>query len=242
MSTDEPVFEFKEVRAIRGLVEKTRTKWEKEGWEFVSQADGKLQTTLNFRRPKPKFPVKWAIVGGGVAVLLVAVIVIGSISEANNKNTQTAAPAATSSTSTKSPSTPGASASAEEILTVQNNADLAQLLSSTATDPAAWQQFYDKYKGRTMEFDGNVGFMQDVPNTKYTVDMLIYAGDFSETSAVGPPFKAGGINIHSGFPMSKDSERSRLFQGDNIHVVARVSDYNPKQELFQLTLISTSIR
>ena len=242
MSNDEIQYELKEVRAVRGLVEQTRAKWEKDGWEYVSQTDGKLQSKLNFRRPKKKLPVKLIAIGGGAfAVILTTIIVIGTVSEANNKPASVAQPStASSSPSVTASSTP--TSTANPVITVQNNPEFAKLLSTKGTDLAAWQQFYDRYKGQTLEFDGNVGYMQDVAGTKYTVDMLIFGGNYSETSQSGPPFKVASVNVNSGFPMPKDGARTRLFQGDNIHVVAKLDDYKSKQELFFISLISTTLR
>jgi Domain of unknown function (DUF4839) len=46
--------EFKSVQALRGRENGAKTKWQNQGWEFVSEDRGKLRTELNFRRVKPK--------------------------------------------------------------------------------------------------------------------------------------------------------------------------------------------
>ncbi len=49
----------KTVTTIRGLETRSIAKWEKEGWEFLSQTPAKLlRTTLTFRRPTKQIP-KW---------------------------------------------------------------------------------------------------------------------------------------------------------------------------------------
>lgn len=91
--TDEVVkYEFKEVRAIRGMEPRTIAKWEGEGWEFVSQEQSTLSSTLNFRRPKPKPP--WILIGAGVAVAVI--IAIGAaVASANGGSSHSTHPRAT---------------------------------------------------------------------------------------------------------------------------------------------------
>ena len=242
MSTDEPVFEFKEVRAIRGLAEKTRSKWEKEGWEFVSQSEGKLQTTLNFRRPKPNFPVKWVVIGGVVAALLVTIIVIGTISEANNKSTATKTPTTTNSAATSSSTatqTPTPSETEEEILTVQKNADLAALLASNGEDLALNEAFFEKYGNALIEFDGNIAYM--APHGDYTTryDALIQSGDYSETKSFGPPFRVIDVNYYD-FHLTGPNEPDSVSQRDNIRVIGRITGW--KDPAFTMEIVSTRIR
>ncbi|ROQ64725.1 hypothetical protein EDF36_0221 [Rathayibacter sp. PhB152] len=73
-------YETKTVTTIRGLESRSITKWEKEGWELVSQQEQPmLRTSLTFRRVKPKPP--WLLIGGvgGVLVILAAVITVVSL-------------------------------------------------------------------------------------------------------------------------------------------------------------------
>ena len=67
-------YEDKIVRTIRGMEARTIAKWQKEGWELVSQSQELLQSKLNFRRPKPKPP--WKVLGAGAGVLVILGIII----------------------------------------------------------------------------------------------------------------------------------------------------------------------
>lgn len=81
---DEPRYETRAVRAVRGLEARTRTKVEAEGWEFVSQDQGRVQTTLTFRRPAPKSRRLLFITGGtAFALILATIITVGVINERN---------------------------------------------------------------------------------------------------------------------------------------------------------------
>jgi hypothetical protein len=83
-NADQPKYESKTVRAVRGLEGRTRTKWEGEGWEFVSQEQGRVQTTLTFRRPAPKSRRLLFIIGGAAfALILTTIITVGVINERN---------------------------------------------------------------------------------------------------------------------------------------------------------------
>ena len=83
----------------------------------------------------------------------------------------------------------------QEILTVKNNEDLAAVLAvKDETDPIIGE-FAKKYAGRTIEFDGNIANMMQHGNYKTRYDILIYAGDYSETTAIGPNFKFEDVNV-----------------------------------------------
>lgn len=238
MSEDIQQFEFNEVRAIRGLVEQTKTKWEKEGWEFVSQSDGKLQSKLTFRRPKKKFPFKLVTIGGGAFVLIMATIItIGTVTE---RGTKPASEAATTVTTTVASPIATPTETANEILTVENNADLARLLSDKGEDVAFWQEFYNKYQGRTIEFDGNISVMNPLQDTKYTYMVGIYAGDYSETSIVGPPFRESSVVVPLDWNLTNRDDY--ISQGTNVRIILTLRDYNKVGNVFDVWIDSTTVR
>lgn len=72
MADAEVKYNNKIVTTVRGLEARSIAKWEKEGWEFVSQAPAKqLRTTLTFRRPKKQIPRwVWAAVAAAAAVVI----------------------------------------------------------------------------------------------------------------------------------------------------------------------------
>ena len=51
---DHVQYEFKLVKALRGRESSAKAKWQRQGWELVSENPGALRTELNFRRAKPK--------------------------------------------------------------------------------------------------------------------------------------------------------------------------------------------
>lgn len=71
---DDEQYEFKEVRAIRGVEARTIKKLQESGWELVTQKPGPLlQSKLTFRRPKPKMQWRLMAVLGGAALLFAIV-------------------------------------------------------------------------------------------------------------------------------------------------------------------------
>lgn len=132
------------------------------------------------------------------------------------------------------PTTSSPTTEAEEAtLTVSNNAELATLLSSDQDDVLAIA-FAEKYAGRVIEFDGNLASLQNHGGYKTRYDMLILAGDFSETTAVGPYFKfvdvAPTLDLHPTATVRPDVIR----EGDNLHIVAEVGEFNERAGTWEL--------
>jgi hypothetical protein len=240
MADKQTKFEKETVKVLRGLEAKKIAEYEDAGWELVSQEKGKIRTSLNFQRPKKPISTKQILAGAALVLVGAIGITFASLSEegeSSKQGSETQVTQEAEETPTAEP-TP----EAEEVLTVENNVDLARLLADKSGDTDFWKFFFEKYYGRTFEFDGNIAFMTGTPGYKYTVDCLIEAGNYSETSSVGPPFRAPMINIHSGFKVKDSGDRSTLFQGDNIRIVARLVDFNPVGETFEIDIVSTKIR
>ncbi len=74
-------YEVTEIKVIRGAESKAITTKQQEGWELVTEQEGRLRTTMTFRRPKPKLRWRlWAALGG-VGVILAGIITVGAILE-----------------------------------------------------------------------------------------------------------------------------------------------------------------
>lgn len=86
-------YETRSVKTVRGLEARTRAKLEQEGWEFVSQEQGKVRSELTFRRPKPQTP--WKLIGGGgvlFALAIVAVLLGNAFGGDNNSKVEAVSP------------------------------------------------------------------------------------------------------------------------------------------------------
>jgi hypothetical protein len=71
MADDDAHYEYKSVRTMRGRETRTLAKWQNEGWELVTQSQGRLRTKMTFRRVKPKTRRRIVAVSGGLIMLLV---------------------------------------------------------------------------------------------------------------------------------------------------------------------------
>ncbi|MEW4355151.1 DUF4839 domain-containing protein [Streptococcus pneumoniae] len=118
---------------------------------------------------------------------------------------------------------------AEENITAANNPDFAAIL--TTEDPGAISTFVEKYKDRTVEFDGHVALLTHHENKKYYYDILIYAGDYQgpDVGVPGPAFQFYNISARS----NAFSKIDGLQAGQNIHIKARIASFT-QGEVFRL--------
>lgn len=247
----EIAYETKTVRAVRGMESRTIKKWESEGWEVVSQTPGKIKTEISLRRPAPRSRRLLWIVGGGVATIALATIItVGVISEKNTDPAETASPpsseAAAPSEQPSLEATDTAPTSPPEpdgiILTPENNPELAALLALTDTCSPDIAAFAAAHRGQTISFPGSIVAMgpHDGATTRY--DILINAGDFSETfSQPGPSFQFRDENTVSDLQFV-GSVPDTIGVGTNLGVTAEVDRFEERSCLFLLEPVATAVR
>lgn len=129
----------------------------------------------------------------------------------------------------------------EEIITVDNNKEFAAVLKAKDPGDQIIKEFAGKYAGRTIEFDGNIAYMSQHGDLKTRYDFLIYPGDYSETSQIGPNFQFEDCNVFD-LHLIGDNIPDAIGKGDNLHFVAKIIDYNETSQLFHLDPISTKVR
>jgi len=133
------------------------------------------------------------------------------------------------------------SESTTEILTADNNAELAAILSFCSDDYTIVEEFATKYKDSIIEFDGNVAYMNNHGDYTTRFDILIGTGDYDENSMRGPGFQFRDVNAND-----MDIEtlwlEDYLQIGDNIHVVAKVVAFDANSQLFLLDPISVVVK
>lgn len=125
-----------------------------------------------------------------------------------------------------------------ENLTVENCSDLAALLALHDPGDPSVSTFASKYYGQIIEFDGCVMDMQHHGDFDTRWDVLLGAGDYDENSALGPNFRLTDVNFYDMNVSGGDS----VYAGLNVHIVAEVGDYNSNSQLFELDIISMTIR
>jgi hypothetical protein len=261
---DDAQYEFTSVQALRGTETKTIAKWEKDGWEVERRDQGVLRTELTFRRVKPKTfgtavlaafrrldrKVQVLAVSAAALVLLgiLVGVVVGTQGRGGPSQSATDADAGVSAEPSESQA-PAATSSAvppqaaeDEPLTVENNADLAALVTITDPSVPAVGEFAAKYRGRTIEFDGNIAYMNAHGSYTTRYDLLIMTGDYSATASSGPNFQFRDVNITNDLHLTGSNIPETIGTGNNLRIVARVGDYNSTQELFFLEPVSTEVR
>ena len=253
MSVEDIKYEYKTVQTLRGTETRTKAKWHKDGWEFVDQTQGRLRSAITLRRPKPKPPWRKIAAGGAVVALLIAFAgIMSALETKDNKPVANAPTVETSQTPvqdlqpaplvirTEAPvETP--TSTEEPSLTIRNNADLAALLAGTADGPVV-EKFAAKHQGQLIAFDGNISAMANHGDYKTRYNLLLTAGDYSETNAEGPNFQFRNINITSDLGLIGSNIPDSIGVGDNFHFVARVGKFDPQSTLFFLEPVTTEFR
>lgn len=156
----------------------------------------------------------------------------------SSSTSSSSTPASSSSTNTSSSSTESSSISPSQssTITVENNSEFQILLQSE--DQSTIEDFIKKYKGQTIEFDGNIAHLAKV-KSKY--DILIHSWDYHPDEATGPNFKFVEINLISN-PIFKSFNGENIKVGQNVHIKAKVGGYNEIQDLVFLSPIEVSPR
>jgi hypothetical protein len=230
-------YEHKTVRTVRGTDSLVISKLQRDGWELVEQAPGKLRSTLSFRRPKK--PLPWLLIGATAAVLVILAVVIAvasAFSDGGEKRTESAptpTPTPTSTTAAVQPTAP-------VVITPQKNPEFAALLKVDSCDDAN-QDFATKHEGEMIEFNGSIVNMAPHGDLDTRYDFLVGPGDKGPNTSVGPAFKYEDVNI-SDLNLTGKKIPATVGEGDKFHFVAEVGKFNADQCLFSLNPVSTEAR
>lgn len=148
-------------------------------------------------------------------------------------------------TSTPESSNPPNTTSAPkaEKLTVKNCKDLASILSVKAEIDSSYSKFAKKYEDQTIEFDGCITYLTNHGNYDTRYDLLMSAGDYidKETSNPGPNFKFEDVNC-SNLGINDLFLPDFVKIGKNIHITAKVLEFNKNTGIFLLDPVSITKR
>lgn len=129
----------------------------------------------------------------------------------------------------------------EEVLTIDNCEELARILLTKEDLYDEYLNFANKYKGRTIEFDGRIDYISNYKDYDTRYDILVGAGDYDPNHAIGPSFQfknVGASDLHLGTLYLED----KIQVGKNVRVVAKVVEFNRDNILFYLRPISVTDR
>lgn len=128
----------------------------------------------------------------------------------------------------------------ENIITAENSDEFEKLLVSY--DYSFISKFASSYKGRTIQFDGNIANMMYHGSYKTRYDILIYSGDYSTTSAPGPSFKFEDVNIINDLKLTGDNIPDSIKEGQNFRFTAEILYFDYNSGLFFLKPVKTEVR
>ncbi|WP_185022885.1 DUF4839 domain-containing protein [Curtobacterium sp. PhB115] len=236
------------MKSVRGLEARTIAKLEQDGWEIMSQTQGRLQSEIRVRRATKPLSRRTLAIGGSVVAALAVVIVLGATGVFGDESGD-ASVAASASASVSAPApAPSESAQAQTdeptdiaVLTGGSNQDLADLLQLTNTCDPSIGRFADEYAGRTVSFDGSIGAMNLHGSASTRYDILIGAGDYSTTESDGPAFQFRDVNTVADLHYVGDTPGT-IGVGTNLTVTATVGEYEPQTCLFLLEPVTTVVR
>lgn len=246
MTDERTSYETRTIRSLRGLEARTRSKWEADGWEVISETPRGLRTDITVRRPRPLRPVLLYTVGGAVVALAIGAIALtGALSgdaPEENSSATSAEPSRTVSrlptpTSVDSPSPVATSAA----VAADRDAEFEALLNlGDYCDPAI-ALFANEHADQVVTFDGHIAALNNHGSSTTRYDILLGSGDFSSTTASGPAFQYRDVNTISDLNYSATTSDS-IGVGTNLRLTARIAEFEPESCLFQLEPVKTVFR
>lgn len=127
---------------------------------------------------------------------------------------------------------------ADEVLTIDNCEELANVLSNKAEiDETYYSSFASKYRGRTIEFDGRTDYVAKFKDYDTRYDILVSAGDYNPDHQIGPTFKFQNVGFYE-----NKVDRLCFEIGKNVRIVAKVENFDSKAGLFYLNPVSVKGR
>lgn len=129
----------------------------------------------------------------------------------------------------------------QEVLTIENNEDMVALFKVGDFDPFI-SEFAEKYSGRVIQFDGYIAHMMPHGDYETRFDILIYTGNYGESSGNALSFKFEDVNIVSDLKLTGSNIPEYISEGQNLRITAEVEGYEGSSGLFFLKPVSTEIR
>ena len=129
----------------------------------------------------------------------------------------------------------------DEVYTIDNCIELADILQLNDPNDTSIKTFADNYNGKVIEFDGNISSINNHGDYDTRYDILMYAGDYNSKKAIGPNFQFVDVGVND-LGISDLSLPSFVGAGNNIHIKAKIIEYNENSGLFVLDPILITSR
>ena len=130
---------------------------------------------------------------------------------------------------------------ADIVLTVDNCQELQAILSNKAEIDESYSNFAEKYKKRTIEFNGRIDYVVNHGNYTTRFDILVSAGDYDANHQIGPTFKFEDVGA-SNLGLNTMYLEDEIKVGMNVKIVAEVVKFDSNSGLFFLEPVSVTKR
>lgn len=128
------------------------------------------------------------------------------------------------------------------VLTVKNSEDLKALLEVRDPGDPYVSEFAEKYDDREIEFDACIVSILNHEDYDTRYDILIYVGDYEgEGFGYGPSFQFEDVGVYD-LGVDDLYLPDYISEGRNVHVVAKVDEYEESSQLFKLDHVSVTAR
>lgn len=128
------------------------------------------------------------------------------------------------------------------VLTVENSEDLKALLEVRDPGDPYVSEFAEKYDDREIEFDACIVSILNHEDYDTRYDILIYVGDYEgEGFGYGPSFQFEDVGVYD-LGVDDLYLPDYISEGKNMHVVAKVDEYEESSQLFKLDPVSVTAR
>ncbi len=129
----------------------------------------------------------------------------------------------------------------EVVLTVNNCQELQAILSNKAEIDESYSSFAEKYKNRTIEFEGRIDYLVNHEDYTTRYDILVSAGDYDENHQIGPTFKFEDVGA-SNLGLKTLYLEDEIKVGMNVKIVAKVVKFDSNSGLFFLNPVAVTKR
>lgn len=127
-----------------------------------------------------------------------------------------------------------------EIYTVDNNEDLKEVLKVDSGEVV--ENFADKYKGKTIRFDGNIIHVMNHGNYKTRYDFLVRVGDYKIDEITRCPNFIFEDKNYFDLGLIGENIPKEVTMGQNYTITAKILEYDKTHELFFLEPISLEFK
>lgn len=129
-----------------------------------------------------------------------------------------------------------------ENITIENNETFAAIMIDQSGDSTKILNFVEQNKGEIIEFEGHISHMMYHGDYETRYDVLINSGDFEKTTEIGtqwgPNLKFEDVSAFDMNPTNTDT----IKMGQNMHIVAKIEEFNPDIGIIFLDPVSLTLR